>query len=133
MARQVCFDVDPSLPAVARAVSLALALLKRARVCRIADLGGTIPPDVWLDAGQLALLNGHLDVLGYIRATGVCRDGAQTPTVTVAVCPDCGRWQLVAGPAPARCQLTSGCAGVPVKAPVARRRADPPVPHTVGA
>ena len=35
--------------------------------------------------------------------------------MTVAMCPDCGRWLLVEGPAPATCLLTTGCPGLPVK------------------
>lgn len=82
----------------------------------------TSPADTYvdLDTDQAELLRRHADLLTVIRAR--TRDGSWTgPNVTVAVCPECGRWMLLTGgSAPASCSLSLDCPGKPAKASVAR-------------
>lgn len=119
----VTFQLDPALPGEAAAASLALPLLRKAKVDTWADLlaalaGGDeqvqgVMSGIHLSAEQLALLDEHRHVLALVR---------QNPSVSVAVCPVCGDWFAVEGASPAACPMTFGCKGKPAKAAAAKQK-----------
>lgn len=117
------------LPPLGVAVSLALSILRVAKVRSWRDLDGQLPDEVDLSDEQLDVLAAHQLPLTFLRST---RPKTATcpglPGVGMYLCPDCGRWGLVAaGPAPSGCTLTDGCAGRPVKIPAATPRRGPSV------
>lgn len=113
---------NQAAPPAARAASIALGLMRAAKVTRWADLGDVLPAAVELADDEHRLLVEHVEVLSFLRLAARLEDGTKAPTVTVAVCPECGEWVLVSsGPAPSRCEMTRGCAGKPVKAAVATK------------
>jgi hypothetical protein len=111
-------------PAAVQAVSLALGVLRHAGVATWAELIDHFPhiPDgLVLSEDQIRLLAEWQDLFPFI-AWGLKGPGGQgAATVTVAVCPECGRWEQVAGPASSRCRLKLLCPGMPVKAAVAQK------------
>jgi hypothetical protein len=88
-------------------------------VNRWSELDGELPLGLDLTDDQLALIHEHEAVLAYIqtasRSTSRSGDtesttGSPGKTVIVAVCPDCGRWMLVAGGTPPpHCSLNIAC------------------------
>lgn len=113
---------NPAAPAMARAASVALGLMRAAGVTRWADIGDVLPAAVALSVEEHRLLVDHVEILSFLRLAARLPDGTRTQTVTVAVCPDCGEWVLVAGGAgPSRCEMSMGCTGKPVKAAVATK------------
>ena len=106
-------------PPMARAVSIALGLMRAAGVTRWAEIGDVLPAAVELRYEEYRLLVDHVEILSFLRLAARLPDGTRTQTVTAAVCLDCGEWVLVAGGAgPSRCEMTRGCPGKPVKAAV---------------
>ncbi len=113
---------SPAVPPTARAASIALGLLRAAGVTRWAEIGDVLPAAVELSDAEHRLLVDHVEILSFLRLAARLPDGTRTQTVTVAVCPACNEWVLVAGgPAPSRCEMTRGCTGKPVKAAVAAK------------
>lgn len=118
----VTFDTDPAGPGPAVAASLALPLLRKAKVDTWAELLGALASGdervlgvvgrVHLSAEQLRVLDEYPGVLSVVRLN---------PSVSVAVCPVCSEWFAVDGSAPARCPMTFGCVGKPVKAAAAKQ------------
>ncbi|WP_375000163.1 hypothetical protein [Aeromicrobium sp. CTD01-1L150] len=108
------------IPALAQAASLALAVFEHARVTSWDELGEAVRSGVAqaclsslvIEPDQAELMNQHAAVLRLIR---------HKPLVTVAVCPKCERWVLVAGSVPTSCKARWGCDGSPVKASKAKR------------
>jgi hypothetical protein len=111
-------------PAAVQAVSLALGVLRHAGVGTWAELVERFPqaPDnLVLSEAQLRLLAEWQDLFPHI-AWGVRNPGGPVAaTASLAVCPECGRWEQVVGAASSRCRLKLLCPGVPVKATVARK------------
>jgi hypothetical protein len=110
-------------PAAVQAVSLALGVLRHAGVGTWAELIEDFPqvPDgLVLSAGQVRMLAEWQDPSPYI-AWGQKGTGDSGATISLAVCPECGRWEQVAGAGSSRCRLKLLCPGVPVKATVARK------------
>jgi hypothetical protein len=109
-------------------VSLALGVLRHAAVGTWAELVEHFPhvPDgLVLSEDQIRLLDEWQHLFPHI-AWGQNRPGGPGPaTVSLAVCPECGRWEQVVGSASSRCRLKLRCPGVPVKAAVARKVAVP--------
>ena len=113
---------NPAVPPMARAASIALGLMRAAGVTRWAEMGDVLPAAVELRDEEYRLLVDHIEILSFLRLAARLEDGTRSPTVTVAVCPECGEWVLISsGPAPNRCEMTRGCAGKPVKAAVATK------------
>ena len=113
---------SPAVPPTARAASIALGLLRAAGVTRWAEIGDVLPAAVEISDAEHRLLVDHVEILSFLRLAARLPDGTRTQTVTVAVCPACNEWVLVAGgPAPSRCEMTRGCTGKPVKAAVAAK------------
>lgn len=111
-----------SAPPLAQAASLALGLMRAAKVTRWADIGNVMPAMVELSDDEYGLILEHFEILSFLRLPSRLDDGTSTRTVTVAVCPTCGEWVLVStGPVPGRCEITRGCTGRPVKASVATK------------
>lgn len=116
----VRFVTAPTAPRLARAVSVALAVLRHTKARTWAELAARIDSGnedvlrllagIELDDDQQALLDQHTPVLGLVSAI---------PLTTVAVCPQCSGWVLASAKSPTRCTITTGCAGKPVKASVA--------------
>ncbi len=103
-------------PPVAQAVSIALAVMRAARVRSWSDMDA-LPPDIAISSDESTLLSQHADVLACLRLTEKWASAA-----SVAVCPDCGRW-ILAGRTPIgqRCRMTAGCTGKPHKVAPARK------------
>ncbi|MFD6093422.1 hypothetical protein ACFWGN_14990 [Oerskovia sp. NPDC060338] len=114
------FTPDEADPLLA-AVSIALALMKVAKVDRWEQMAQIEPGLVAISSEQQHLLAAAGNVLGYLR---------RNPTVTVAKCPRCGLISFVASSVPAKCTLTRGCTGGrAVKATEASRRPVPKAPR----
>ena len=116
---------NPAAPPAAQAVSLALGVLRAAEARYWSDLGPELenwPQGLKLSNEQLALLREHSHLLGLV-AFG--RPGTGERTVSVAVCPVCGAFELTTGTTWQKCRLTRGCEGEPVKASVAKHAPAP--------
>jgi hypothetical protein len=115
-------------PAAVQAVSLALGVLRHAGVGTWAELVERFPqvPDgLVLSDEQIRLLADWEHLFPHIT-WGLKRPGGSgAATVSLAVCPACGRWEQVVGSASTRCRLKLRCSGVPVKATVARKAEGP--------
>lgn len=134
---------DPDQPSLVDAASLALGIMRAAKVGTWGELldpqtgAITIPYEVVLTAPQLALLVEHQHLLTMVQRTMAARTDAEgaeispaTKLVTFAVCPECDRWILMSsGGAPARCTMTVNCPGAPVKAPAAGKQDGEPGPE----
>lgn len=116
------FDVDDTCATdVARAVSLALAVMDAAKVNRWADLDWTLPETVWLDDSQIELIEDNAAALELLRTTS----SADGITATkFFCCPECGRW-CVASSAVSSCAMTFECPGKPVAVKAAKKSAVP--------
>lgn len=122
MATPVSYSPGPDLPDRVAACSLALAIMRAAKVRSFSDLGGEVPARVELLEGQIDLLRQHLGPIAFLRCAQTV-DGQKLPGVTVLHCPECGAWSLSQADkaAPKRCDLTGECGGSPVKASAAKR------------
>lgn len=117
----VKLEANKDLPELARATSLGLGVLRHAKVYSWSDLGTMMPVGLELTQGQYDLMTANAQYLGLIRF-GSPAGRERKPTVTIAVCPECDGWVLMAsGPAPAKCKTTLGCTGHPMKAGVAKK------------
>jgi hypothetical protein len=111
-------------PAAVQAVSLALGVLRHAGVGTWAELiedYPQVPDGLVLSADQLRLLAEWEHLFPHIAWGQKSTGDSGAATVSLAVCPQCGRWEQVAGSASSRCRLKLLCVGVPVKATVARK------------
>ena len=118
-------DPVPGLPPVGTAVSLALGVLKHAKVRRWSDLPH-FPEDLALTTGQPELLTRFAPAITHVAAAA---DGR--PLVTVVVCTACRRWLLFArGTAPKSCPMSLDCPGEMIK--VAPAQLVPLVPRSSG-
>ena len=114
--------VDETLPVVGQAASLALGVMSVAKVREWSDLDESWPEGLLLDPEQVDTLRAGSVVLPYLRwSAPISGHRARWPVVTIAVCPECGRWSLVARGTPGRCRLTSGCSGKPHKVSQAKK------------
>lgn len=119
---------NPDAPPAVQAVSLGLGVLREAGVKRWSDLGPELenwPADLSLSKDQLALLAEYSHLLGLIA---FARPDTGEHTVSVAVCPVCGAFELTAGVWWRKCKLTRSCDGEPVKASVAKHAPPPSAP-----
>jgi hypothetical protein len=115
-------------PAAVQAVSLALGVLRHAGVGTWAELVERFPevPDgLVLSDEQIRLLVEWQDLFRHIAWGQKRPGGSAAATVSLAVCPECGRWEQVVGSASTRCRLKLLCSGAPVKATVARKAEGP--------
>ncbi|HEY8717245.1 hypothetical protein [Pengzhenrongella sp.] len=112
---QATFALDPDAPPLTQAASLALALLRAAKIRTWAELVVDPAPlaAVSVTPEQMALLNTHAGALTTLRVG--------PPMVTLAVCPECSRFTIVSGQAATSCPLTLGCTGKPQRASTAAR------------
>lgn len=120
----------PDAPELAQAVSLCLGVLRAAGKYRLgttdddprdpeALYDGELPDGLDLSDEQVDLLNCHLPELALIRFGA---SGSRRRTLTLAVCPECGRWVgMGGGTAPSTCTMKLGCQGAPVKAAIATK------------
>ena len=125
--RPVHLAVDPSLPPDCQAVSIGLGVLREAKVSTWGDLGAGLerwPSHVVLTGEQLSLLRQHSGLLGLIA----WRDGKK-PMVTLAICPECHRFEQTTGAWWRKCQLKLHCQGAPVKVSPAKRAPTGGVPR----
>lgn len=124
--KRSAFLPDESLPPLGQAVSLALSIMRTAKVTRWDQLAQVVPYEVALYPGQLELLRQFAAELLFIRSSGDDETvEGKVLTVSMAICPDCGLWQLLDKQPPKRCQLTIGCTGAPVKVPAAPKASIP--------
>ena len=101
-------DTNPAF----RAVQIALVAIKQNRQKTWAGLKAA-GVDPRLSEDQLRLIEDHLEYVNCIQFE------VGNP-VTVTCCPNCDRIAFLgSGSAPAKCTLTHGCGGKPVKAAVA--------------
>lgn len=125
------FVLDDDAPGLVRAASLALAVARHCKSGSWLEFAERLQArdDVTLellaalevDEADSALVAEHDHVLRLLHVK---------PLVTVAVCPNCEGWVVVAGTAPTKCKTRlRGCegAGKPIKASIATK-AKPPIP-----
>lgn len=116
------FTTPAELPELAQAASLALALLRTAKVTSWTQL--VAEPQrlakVVVDPDQVALLNRHKDTLALLRHG--------SPAITLAVCRTCGRFSTLSGAAASKCPMTLGCTTEPVRVSAAPRTKPPGKP-----
>ena len=114
---------DTTLPPIAQAANLALLILARTRRSTWAKLAAdpAAYAEITITPAQQELLDTHLDVISLL---------ATAPARTLYACPTCDRWALIEPKAapPARCNLTLGCEGRPVKASTVAPRFPKSVP-----
>lgn len=101
---------------LAKAVSLGIAVLKKAKKNTWAELAAAMATDdpalvkafqsLDLTPEQLGVIAEYQEVLDLLRIA---------PPVIPAVCPTCGYFVLTNDTAPSKCQVTASCAGKPVK------------------
>lgn len=106
----------PEYGDLAQAVSLGIAVLKKAKKNTWAELAEAMATDdpvlvkafkaLDLTSEQLALISEYQKVLGLVRIA---------PPVIPAVCPACGYFVLTNDTAPSKCQVTASCTGKPAK------------------
>lgn len=103
-------------PPAAVAASIALAVMSAAKA-RTWSQTQPLPGHIRLSPDQADALDRSANMLTYLR--GRTSEG---PAVTVAVCPECRRWLLVAGSGSPgkKCGLALRCPGVPVKVVAAK-------------
>lgn len=119
--QRVAFAPEPTLTPLGQAVSLALSIMRAAKVTQFSQLAGEVPYKVALLPGQLALLRDHLRVISFLRSAGMDPAGTHVKTVSVAICPTCNRWFQLSDSAPKTCPITLGCPGQPAKVAAADR------------
>ena len=122
--KPVLLVTNADQPAAVQAVSLALGVLRHAGVRTWAELiedYPQVPDGLVLSADQLRLLAEWEHLFSHIAWGQKSTGDSGAATVSLAVCPQCGRWEQVAGSASSRCRLKLLCPGVPVKATVARK------------
>lgn len=124
---------DPDAPPMIQGVSLALGVLKVAKMSRWDDLVEALTSGnelvaknlsaVYLTEQQQRLIADYEPILAYVRAgtTGkaACRGVPAVPGekgVTVARCPVCELFIFTSGTTPTHCTMRDGCTGKPVKA-----------------
>jgi len=134
-------EVEPTFAAPASgtlldAARLALAILGQLKVPAWADLPLESAPlltaaGIVLSDDQRDLLDNHSGPLGYIRRRiNKKGDTAAVPQLTIAVCPRCQSWRLVAGGTGGSCVRALACKGttnvatpMPTSAAAARKLA----------
>ncbi len=113
----------PSTPPLAQAASLALGIVRSAKVANWVQVRDRLD-EFDLNDHQRSLLALHDAVLHVVDPS--------PPVLTLAVCPECSGWTATSGQAPTRCKTTLGCAGKPVKAAAATKSkttsSDPQLP-----
>lgn len=123
--RQHRFALPEDVPDLVRAASLGLAV---ARHCKADTWAGFAAAARRRDEETLARL-AELDIeteewRNVVDHEPVLQLLSVKPLVTVAVCPECGDWVLVAGAAPTRCKTTLRCTGKPVRKGIATKQKD---------
>ncbi len=113
MPAQTVFETDPDEHPLLQASSIAVAIIKKARLEKWEDLNGQLPTDVELTPEQFEMIRKYERELLWIRANGA--------TAIHCVCQVCGAWTLTTGTANTKC-ITFGCDGRPVKAKTAKRK-----------
>lgn len=113
---------DPSAPHVAQAAQVALVVMAITRkpdwAAVVADVDGALDK-VELTDEQQTLLEEHRGILPYLS-----RGGVGGTLRTLFACRECGRFAFTsgAGAAPARCIMSLGCLGSPMKAKSQQQR-----------
>lgn len=116
------WNIDPDLPEIAQACSLALGVLSECSVTSWKEL-----------CDGLSKLSGPV----YKKFTGLSFEGWQeeildeyqpefqylktSPLQTLAVCPKCEQWIVLNSDVPKRCLITLGCTGLPIKVTAANK------------
>jgi hypothetical protein len=106
----------PEYDELAQAVSLGIAVLKKAKKNTWAELADAMATDdpalvkafkaLDLSPDQLELIQDRQKVIGLVQIS---------PPVIPAICPACGYFTLTNDTAPTKCQVTASCTGKPVK------------------
>jgi hypothetical protein len=115
---------NTSAPGVIQAAQIALVLMSRAKSPDWAGVVAetTLAERVELSDEQQALLEKHRGILPYLT-----RGGGQSILRSVIACPVCERVMFTtSGSAPARCLMSLGCEGIPVKAKSTQESAPKP-------
>lgn len=115
----------PEYGELAQAVSLGIAVLKKAKKNTWAELAEAMSTDdpalvkafkaLDLTAEQLELIQDRQKVIGLVQIS---------PPVIPAICPACGFFTLTNDTAPSKCQVTASCPGKPVKIAAATAASD---------
>lgn len=124
----VRFALPENVPGLVRAASLALAIARHCKATSWAEFADRVAAEdeatltllagIEVDQADAALVREHDHILRLLHVK---------PTVSVAVCPVCEAWVLVAGTPPTKCRVTARCTGgtggvgKPVKASIATK------------
>lgn len=105
MSKIATFTIDSSIPEVAQAVSLALVMLRRAKVDNWGDLAADPEPlaGMYLTFEQKRVLAKYAHVVTLV--------GYRAPRCTIALCDSCNEPLILTGAAPSKCSLTLRCEG----------------------
>lgn len=129
LVRAVSFET-PEGPPLAQAVSLALSVIKAAKATtweEVPAIDTASTPVIVSPAGlHINLSLAQADLIAEHAAHFVLISTA-APIMTLAVCPDCDGWTVVAGAGPTKCKTKLGCEGKPVKASAAKKAVPVPV------
>lgn len=107
------FDT-PDGPPLVRAASLALAFMRATKapnweafVASVNEDPAAVLGQLRVTPEQLELMNEHRDAIAMMKV--------DSPALTLAVCPVCSRFSIVAAQPPATCNLKLGCTGKPIR------------------
>jgi len=104
--------VDPEYTTPAKAVSIWLAVLAHTKMA-VFDEVEEMPADLELTEDQLEAIEANAPILTLV--------GHRSPVVSIAICPECGRWALCTSATKTKCKMTFGCSGRPVRVQPAKR------------
>lgn len=116
------WSIDPDLPEVAQACSLALAVLSECSVSswrELCDGLDKLSGTVYQKFTRLAFVGWQEEMLDDFQPE--FQYLSTSPLQTIAVCPQCGEWLVLNSDVPKRCLMTLGCAGLPVKIAAAKK------------
>ena len=130
--KRTTFAVDCSAPVLVQAASVVLSMLALVRHHTLAELEQAVTDGdrATFDALAAVVLPEQIEmlladpdvrsVMDQLRAK-VNRNDSREQILTLAQCPQCRVWSLCSSGGPSRCLLSGGCAGIPVRASVAKR------------
>lgn len=112
------FDT-PDGPPLVQAASVALAFMRATQAPNWEAFVAAVERDpaalgaLRVTPEQLELMNAHRDAIAIMKV--------DSPALTLAVCPVCGRYSVVAAQPSATCNLKLGCTGKPIRVSAATK------------
>lgn len=121
-AEKELWSIDPELPEIAQACSLALAVLGECSVSswkELCDGLDKLSGPVYSKFAGLSFTGWQEEILDEFQPE--FQYLSTSPLQTVAVCPKCEQWLVLNADVPKRCLITLGCSGLPVKIAAAKK------------